>query len=187
MLTGLPAEATAWMKSVWRHRKAGVCNTSTTLGDLGHLLLGVDVGEDRHAQRLANVGQDLQALLHAGTAKRLARAAVGLVVGGLEDEGHGEIVADALELAGCVHLQLARFDHARTGDQKQRLIEAGFEVAEFASVQAALARSSAGSPASATAPPALAIAARMKAENSGWPLRGVEVNSGWNWQPTNQG
>src|SRR5574338_1083909 len=30
MLTGLPAAATFWMKSVWRHRNAGVCNTSTT-------------------------------------------------------------------------------------------------------------------------------------------------------------
>src|SRR6267142_2449958 len=25
------------------------------------------------------------------------------------------------------------------------------------------------------------------ADDSGWPSRGVEVNSGWNWQPTNQG
>ncbi|MCY1550965.1 hypothetical protein D9M68_872600 [compost metagenome] len=31
MFTGLPLCATARMKSVWRHRKAGVCNTSTTL------------------------------------------------------------------------------------------------------------------------------------------------------------
>ena len=30
MFTGLPLAATAWMKSVWRHRKAGVCSTSTT-------------------------------------------------------------------------------------------------------------------------------------------------------------
>ena len=30
MLTGLPDCATARMKSVWRHRKAGVCSTSTT-------------------------------------------------------------------------------------------------------------------------------------------------------------
>ena len=30
MFTGLPAAATAWMKSVWRHRNAGVCSTSTT-------------------------------------------------------------------------------------------------------------------------------------------------------------
>ena len=31
MFTGLPDCATARMKSVWRHRKAGVCSTSTTL------------------------------------------------------------------------------------------------------------------------------------------------------------
>jgi hypothetical protein len=31
IFTGLPALATFWMKSVWRHRKAGVCSTSTTL------------------------------------------------------------------------------------------------------------------------------------------------------------
>ena len=31
MFTGLPDWATARMKSVWRHKKAGVCSTSTTL------------------------------------------------------------------------------------------------------------------------------------------------------------
>jgi hypothetical protein len=30
MFTGLPLWAQARMKSVWRHRKAGVCSTSTT-------------------------------------------------------------------------------------------------------------------------------------------------------------
>jgi hypothetical protein len=30
MFTGLPDAAAAWMKSVWRHRNAGVCSTSTT-------------------------------------------------------------------------------------------------------------------------------------------------------------
>ena len=30
-------------------------------------------------------------------------------------------------------------------------------------------------------------AARMKPVNSGWPSRGVEVNSGWNWLATNHG
>jgi hypothetical protein len=35
MLTGLPQEATAWMKSVCRHRKAGVCSTSTTAATWG--------------------------------------------------------------------------------------------------------------------------------------------------------
>ena len=32
-----------------------------------------------------------------------------------------------------------------------------------------------------------AIAASTKLLKSGWPARGVEVNSGWNWQPTNHG
>ncbi len=31
MLTGFMVRATFWMKSVWRHRNAGVCSTSTTL------------------------------------------------------------------------------------------------------------------------------------------------------------
>ena len=35
MLTGLPALATAWMKSVCRHRNAGVCSTSTTAAASG--------------------------------------------------------------------------------------------------------------------------------------------------------
>ena len=30
-------------------------------------------------------------------------------------------------------------------------------------------------------------AALMKLVNNGWPSRGCEVNSGWNWQPMNQG
>ena len=33
----------------------------------------------------------------------------------------------------------------------------------------------------------LANAALIKAVNNGWPLRGLEVNSGWNWQAKNQG
>ena len=39
--------------------------------------------------------------------------------------------ADFLELPRGVHRHFARLDHARTGDQEQRLIQAGFEVAEF--------------------------------------------------------
>src|SRR5580765_3236892 len=31
ILTGLPLAATAWMKSVWRQRNAGVCSTSTVV------------------------------------------------------------------------------------------------------------------------------------------------------------
>jgi hypothetical protein len=39
-----------WMKSVWRHRKAGVCSTSTTAATSGDLGLVVHVGEHGHAE-----------------------------------------------------------------------------------------------------------------------------------------
>jgi hypothetical protein len=65
MLTGLPARATAWMKSVCRHRNAGVCSTSTTLATGRDLVLVVHVGQDRHAHLAADLGEDAQALVHA--------------------------------------------------------------------------------------------------------------------------
>src|SRR5690606_34337746 len=34
---------------------------------------------------------------------------------------------------------------------------------------------------------ACSTAAPIKPMNSGCPSRGLDVNSGWNWQPTNQG
>jgi hypothetical protein len=96
MLTGLPQEATAWMKSVCRHRKAGVCSTSTTAATWG-TSASVHVGEDRHADALTHLGEDLEALLHAHAAEGLAGAAVGLVVARLVDEGNRQLGADVLE------------------------------------------------------------------------------------------
>jgi hypothetical protein len=48
MFTGLPQAATAWMKSVCRQRKAGVCSTSTTAAT-ARLRVLVHVGQHRHA------------------------------------------------------------------------------------------------------------------------------------------
>ena len=59
MFTGLPDCATARMKSVWRHRNAGVCSTSTTSATRGDLGLGVHVGQHRHAELALHLGQDL--------------------------------------------------------------------------------------------------------------------------------
>ena len=50
MLTGLPLCATARMKSVWRHRKAGVCSTSTTAATAAISASRVHVGQHRHAE-----------------------------------------------------------------------------------------------------------------------------------------
>ena len=120
MLTGLPACATAWMKSVCRHRNAGVCRTSTVAATSAISSSCVHVGQHRHADLPLHVGEDAQAFLHAEPAERRARAAVGLVVRRLEDERDRKRGADVLELAGDVDLQLLRFDDARTGNQEQR-------------------------------------------------------------------
>ena len=60
--------------------------------------------------------------LEAGAAEAGGRGPVGLVEAGLEDEVDAELGGDLLELAGGVELQLHRLDHARTGDQEERLV-----------------------------------------------------------------
>ena len=64
--------------------------------DLRHLGLGVHVGQHRHADLALHFRQDAQAFVHARPAERRARAAVGLVVGRLEDERDAERGADLL-------------------------------------------------------------------------------------------
>ena len=61
MFTGLPLWATARMKSVWRHRKAGVCSTSTTLATSAIWRAVVHVGQHRQAGLAAHLIEDLQA------------------------------------------------------------------------------------------------------------------------------
>ena len=207
MFTGLPARATAWMKSVCRHRNAGVCSTSTTATAALDFVHRVHVGEHRHVDLPADLVEDAQALLHARTAKRRVRTAVGLVVRRLEDERNCERRADRLQLAGDIHLQLPRFDDARTGDQEQRPVQPDVVAAQDHRRHRRIAqRPGGGRPAEtsqasmryatslATARGAASFArcccssaAFTKLMKSGWPRRGLDVNSGWNWQPKNHG
>jgi hypothetical protein len=115
---GLPAEEGGRLQHVHelRHRR--------------HLALGMHVGEHRHAERLLHLGEDLEALVHARAAKRLARAAVGLVIGRLEDERDAQLAGDVLQLARHVHLQLLAFHHAGPGDEEKRLVQPDFETAQ---------------------------------------------------------
>ena len=69
MFTGRPLCATARMKSVCRHRKAGVCSTSTTAATAAisaSLCTSVSIGTPQLA---LDLGQDLQAALHARAAE----------------------------------------------------------------------------------------------------------------------
>ena len=61
-----------------------------------------------------------------------------------------------------------------TGNQEEGFVQTNIETAEFHGDSFQL-------------PCWWARAALTKAVKSGWPLRGLEVNSGWNWQPTNHG
>ena len=163
------------MKSVCRHRKAGVCNTSTTAATGLISSICVHVGQYRHADLFLDVGQDLQPLFHAQAAKRVAGRAVGLVERRLVDEWNAERRRDFLQHAGGIERHLLRLDHARAGDQEKWLFQPDFESAQlhaaFLSLAACLCAS----------------AALMKAMNSGWPSRGVDLNSGWYCTPTYHG
>ena len=102
----------------------------------GNLVHGMHVGEHRHLDLAANLLEDAQALFHPRTAKRRVRTAVGLVVGRLEDERNGQRSANRLQFASHIHLQLARFHHARPRDQEQRPVEADVVTAKFHRVTA---------------------------------------------------
>src|SRR5205823_4945354 len=142
---------------------------------------GVHIREHRHPDLALHLGENAEALVHAQPAKGLAGAAVRLVVRGLEDERHAKLCRDFLQAAGDVYLQLARLDHARPRNEKERPVEAGIKAAKL---HAATTESV---PPGRWARARWRSAACTKALKSGWPSRGVEVNSGWNCTPMKNG
>src|SRR5439155_25904865 len=99
-----------------------------------------------HADLALHFRKNAQALLHPQAAKRLRRAAVGLVVRGLEDERHGERGAGLLEPPGHVDLQLLGLDHARARNEEQRPVQPDLESAELHDQATSCGRARAGSP-----------------------------------------
>src|SRR5690606_16393436 len=120
----------------------------------------------------------LEPLLQPRAAEAGARGAVGLVEAGLEDEGHAEAIGDLLQPAGGVELQLHGLDHAGAGDQEERPVQPDLESTQLHARRSSCCWFS---------PALYARAASMKPMNSGWPLRGVDRNSGWAWQARNHG
>ncbi len=98
-----------------------------------HMVGFVHIGQHRDAYLALHFGQDAQAFGHPGSAKRCARTAIRLVVGGLEDERDADRGADLLQLACDVDLELAGFDDAGTGDQEQRPVESDVEATQLPS------------------------------------------------------
>ena len=123
MLTGLPQAATAWMKSVWRARKAGVCSTSTTSATgliCGMSWTSVSTGTPSSSRTLSRIRRPSSM---PGPAEALVRRAVGLVEARLEEEQYAELVGDRLQPLGGAQLQLLAFDDAGTGDEENGLVE----------------------------------------------------------------
>lgn len=110
--------------------------------------------------------------------------------------------------------QFTRLDDAGTGDQEKRVLQANFKPTQLhcrspqpdgAGRQEHAIKQARISPDEYTADAQNSIArhqaaiavferstcsaneASTKALNKGWLARGEDVNSGWNWQPTNQG
>ena len=68
-LIGLPVSPAASSRSVWRHRKAGICRTSTACAAMAHcsaVCTSVSVGQP---VRFAHLGEDRQALADADAAR----------------------------------------------------------------------------------------------------------------------
>ena len=77
MFTGLPDWATPADEIGLAAQEGRRLQHVDHLGHLGDLGFGVHVGEHRHPQ-LLHLGQDLQALVHAGAAEAGARARLAL-------------------------------------------------------------------------------------------------------------
>ena len=110
------------------------------LGHGGDVAFGVHVGQYGNADLLPDIGEDGQTLIHAQATIGRARTAIGLVVGRLEDERNAKCRRDLPECPGSIHGELARLDHAGSGDQKERPVKTGLETAQFHRNQAAIAR-----------------------------------------------
>ena len=86
MLTGLPVAPAASSRSVWRHRKAGICSTSTTSATGAHCSVSCTSVSTGRPVRLAHFGEDRQPGLEPDAARAADRGAVRLVERGLVDQ-----------------------------------------------------------------------------------------------------
>src|SRR6185437_11503712 len=142
----------------------------------------VHVGEHRHADLLLHFAEDAQALFHPEPAETGARRAVGLVKAGFArtrprtgrrsgktaDPARPQTRKDSCKSPRIV-IPAREWPGPRPKDGENFHPAASF-ASRGASRMALYSR-----------------AARTKPLNNGWPSRGVEVNSGWNWQARNQG
>ncbi len=200
MFTGRPAAATAWMKSVCRHRKAGVCSTSTTDATSGTSAAScTSVSTGTPTWRLTSARMRRPSAM-PGPRNDAAELRFALSYDDLKMNGMPVPAQISLSLPATSTLRsrdsttqgpaIRKSGRSSPTSKPHSFIERG---ASERSERGG--RSSSDATSSATASLALpsfarrwrSCAARTKPMNSGWPRRGLEVNSGWNWQPKNHG
>ena len=93
------------------------------LKDVGHgrgsrgMRWFMNVGQDRQARSVADLGQHLHSGVEARTAERRAGGPVRFVVRGLEDHGHATVPGGVADGQCRVDRVLGALDHARTSDE----------------------------------------------------------------------
>jgi hypothetical protein len=110
----------AAIKSVCRHRKAGICSTSTAAaasGTCSSVWTSVSTGTCNSRRILASTATHQE----ARPAKSPARRPIGLVEAGLENIIHAQGAAGLAQRSGHLETKRFIFDHARAGDQSQLL------------------------------------------------------------------
>jgi len=86
---------------------------------------GVDVGRDRSSDQIARLGEQPAPLKDADATVGGTGGPVGLVVGGLEDEFHPQIITDPLDGAGRAEKVLLSFDDTRAENEERFLPSKG--------------------------------------------------------------
>src|SRR5206468_11113161 len=160
---GLPAEERWNLKHV------------EDLGGRPDFLDLVDVGEDRHAERITNASENAQSFHEAGAAIAAHRGTVGLVVRRLVDERHTVVSGNHYQSLGSNQGVLLVLDRARATDQHQGAAAADRDRADPDLVREGVHAAR------------YASAARTKAAKSGWGSHGRDRNSGWNCPATKCG
>ena len=128
--TTRPVLAAAISRSVCRHRKAGICSTSTTSATRAHCAGLVHVGDDGQAERLADLGEHGSAPSRPDAALAREAGAVGLVEGRLVDEADAEPRRDLLQRGGHLERVRAAFHLAGAGEHRDRPVVGERDVAD---------------------------------------------------------
>src|SRR5262249_21971315 len=159
----------------------------------------VDVGQDEEPRLLPHLPEDVEALGEAGPSKGLPGGTVRLVERGLEHDSGSGLRGDPGDPAGHLQRMRARFDHAGAREKEGRRAAAdrspGCDVDPADAAQAVSSGGRSRTSACSAAVSAVvcsraerwALAARMKSRKRGWHAKGLDLSSGWNWQPRNHG